>query len=287
MVAGCSNCGLCKVAKQPIPFRGPSPATIAVIGEAPGKVEDAIGKPFVGPSGNLANGWLRDCGIDPDECAWLNVVSCFPNRTPTKGEVEACSKNVDEQLRVIQPQWIIMFGGVAVKRWWPDIRMGDIRGQFWQIDVNVVAGTQDDLRRDNGEVRLGHRAWVMATWHPAAVLRNRRLEQEVLGDLRRFRRVVATKGRDPLAYDKGKVSFPFNYFCYLCGELGARWLNVDGTENKTDGKGALALCQKHWDTRMGRAGGGRSTQPKSSTKLSTGKRERKVKDVGITQEGML
>jgi DNA polymerase len=230
-------------------------------------VEDAIGKPFVGPSGNLANSWLRDAGIDPDECAWLNVVSCFPNRTPTKGEVEACAENVDEQLQVIQPQWIIMFGGVAVGRWWPGIRMGDIRGKFWQIDIS------------GNEQRNSYKAWVMATWHPAAVLRNTRLATEVADDLRRFRRVVTLKGRDPLAIDRGQVSFPFNYTCYLCGALGDRWLNQDGTENLDDGCGALALCSKHWDTRMGKSGGGRVQ--KSSAKP---KNPRKIKP---TQETML
>ena len=76
-------------------MRGPTPTRIAVVGEAPGAVEDREGKPFVGPSGMAAARWLTEAGVNVDDIAWLNVVSCYPNRTPNPREVEACQSTLE------------------------------------------------------------------------------------------------------------------------------------------------------------------------------------------------
>src|SRR5215471_1600489 len=250
-VMACRACELCKIATKPIPFKGSSDARVVVLGEAPGKVEDTVGEVFVGPSGQLAHTLLQECGFGTMDVAWLNAVSCFPNRTPTAREVTICSGNVDRQLTHIRPDYILAFGGVAVGRWFADIRMGDIRGQFFKIAHPISA-------------------WVVATWHPAAILRNPRLEKEAVSDIRRLRRVVQLQGRDPLAADRGAMPYPFNRRCVLCHEFGDRWLSADGSESST-GEGAIAFCEKHWQRRQGVAGGGRTTGKgvKSKTRQPT------------------
>lgn len=236
-VKACTNCALYRVGSGPIPFSGPSDADIVVIGEAPGKDEDANGQPFVGVSGQLMRGTLADVGFDVDRVAFLNVVSCFPNRTPVAREVEACRHNVANQLVHIKPRWGLVVGGVSLSHWWTDIRIGDARGYWWR-DVD-------------------EHTWFMATWHPAAVLRNSTLRAEWVQDLRRFKRTVATGGRDPLAYDRGVIGLPFNASCVVCKEFGDRWLNADNSESLT-GFGAMPFCNKHWARRMEGAGKGRT-----------------------------
>lgn len=195
LVRGCTNCSLHSVGSGPIPLRGPTPASIAVIGEAPGASEDREGKPFVGPSGMAAQNWLSEVGIDPESIAWLNVVSCYPNRAPNPREVELCSDTLEIQLRLIQPDWILLFGGVAVSHWWR-VRVGDLRGLWWEL--------REDWARKDGCGAAG--PMVMATWHPAAVLRNPRLEWQAKSDVKRFAEAALT----------GRLWFLRELYCVIC-----------------------------------------------------------------------
>lgn len=182
-----------------MPLRGPSPARIAVVGEAPGKEEDESGRPFVGPSGRLAQELLSQAGIDAEEVAWMNVVSCWPGRTPTSREVEACRGNLDAQLGLVEPDYILILGGVAVGAWWPGLRMGEVRGLWWRIPI-VTSSTRKD-------------AWALATWHPSAILRSggerSTRGQEAANDLYSFR-LCSDEEVEPWVVPK----------CVKCGEYG-------------------------------------------------------------------
>lgn len=213
-IHSCTACQLHSVATKPVPFYGPSPSEIAIIGEAPGKYEDVLNRPFVGPSGQLAHKWLADAGIT-DEVAWLNVVSCYPNRTPTPREVAACDHNLRGQLAVIRPDFCLLLGGVAVSAIHKDLRLGEVRGLWWRLPY--VSRNEESCE-----------AWALATWHPSAVLRNRSLQQEVTADIARFR------GLSPLISVK----------CVKCkGEPVTEWV------------GDIGYCHKHNLFRQGKAYG--------------------------------
>src|SRR5437879_6356469 len=161
-VTNCTSCGLYRDCRSPVPFSGPSPARIAVVGEAPGEKEDQECRPFVGPSGQLAHAWVAKLGLS-DEVAWVNVVSCYPHRTPTRQEVDACRGNLERQLGLLAPTYLLLLGGVAVSSWWPKILMGEIRGLWWRAKLRGMDSPP----------------WALSTWHPAAVLRNRHLQRDV------------------------------------------------------------------------------------------------------------
>lgn len=168
-VRGCSRCGLRDRCSSPVPFSGSSTPRLVVVGEAPGKQEDEAGAPFVGPSGSLVREWLSRAGWNVEnEIAFVNAVSCYPNRTPTKDEVNACQENLYEQLTYLDCRRLLLFGGIAVQALRnAEVRMGEIRGLWFRPDRLV----------------LGGETWALATWHPAAVLRNRRLEFEANDDV--------------------------------------------------------------------------------------------------------
>src|SRR5690348_13183174 len=107
-IKSCRECALGDKCSSPIPFHGTSPSSIAVVGEAPGKYEDIQHRPFVGPAGKLAHSWLDRAGIDSENVAWLNVVCCFPNRTPTGNEIAACRNNLAAQLDTIRPDFLLV-----------------------------------------------------------------------------------------------------------------------------------------------------------------------------------
>jgi DNA polymerase len=192
-VKECKKCSLCGVGDGPVPFSAPVEydGRIAVVGEAPGKVEDKTGKPLVGPSGQLARQWLAKCGVNDVDVAFLNVVSCWPNRTPTPQEVASCRENVIVQLGLLSPSYVLVLGGVALSALCPQkTRISEARGYWWKPNWNASGVTF---------------AWAMATWHPAAVLRNNSLEREALDDVEHFT-LIAREEMEPVEHQ----------FCLKC-----------------------------------------------------------------------
>lgn len=243
-VANCTACSLHLSSSGPVPFRGPSPAKIAIVAEAPGKVEDAEKRPLVGPSGKLVSEWLARAKIDESEVAFLNAVSCYPNRTPSSQEVELCRGNMMNQLAIIQPSLMVVLGGVALSSFWSGLRMGDANGKWWTAIIP----------------QLPSRVWSISTYHPAAVLRNSALEREV------FPTIMSVK----IALSVGRPANPHpDSKCIMCGDWADVWRLMDGTDvtNSTDCEGALAWCQKHDGLRMGTAGRGRE---KKESKAGSG-----------------
>lgn len=198
-VAACTNCKLVKQCTAPVPFSGPSPSRIAIVGEAPGQQEDKKGQPFVGPAGKLLKRELRVLGLDTDTVAFVNVVSCWPNRkpaTPTKGEVEACHQNLVDQLGVIQPEFVLLVGSTAVSSYWRSLTVKTVRGNWFQSTGSMSA-------------------WCFATLHPSAILRDSNLREGFVADLESFL--------------LGFVSGPWrNWWCAKCNRYTTVRVGLDG-----------------------------------------------------------
>lgn len=229
-------------------------ARLAVIGEAPGRQEDKAGQPFVGPAGKLMDEWVQSLSDDfnhlrYEDVAFLNAVSCFPNRTPGTSEIEACRVNVHAQLAAINPEFVLVVGGVAVSSFWKNIRIGDIRGRWWGLPIAQYPDTEES----QGMPPLRQR-WVpaIATWHPAAILRadnNSALSLDVKSDLAQLRMALY-----PGAY--GPWATPL---CFMCGkgDKDEHWLQCDfGLGEEVDIEKApcppLCICRKHWLQRTGK-----------------------------------
>jgi uracil-DNA glycosylase family 4 len=134
-VRACTRCPLYAAYSGPVPFSGPSPATVAVIAEAPGREEDRAREPLIGRAGRLLRAAMERVGFDWDEVARLNVVSCWPNRTPSRDEVDACKVNVAMQLEVIQPKYMLVCGKVAVEALVPGVVFKQMRGEWWRYEA--------------------------------------------------------------------------------------------------------------------------------------------------------
>lgn len=174
-VLSCRNCELANVGSGPIPWSGPNPARVAIIGEAPGRQEDEGREPFIGPAGIKLRQWLHTAGIDEREVAFLNTVSCYPAGTPTRKHIEACHSNLINQLKLVDPQLCLVLGSTALSAWWPGEKISDIRGQWLELE--------------NGDWKC----WAMVTFHPAYVLRSFWEENKVLMDLKIFKEVLEKK----------------------------------------------------------------------------------------------
>ncbi len=114
-IKNCKSCELHKTAKNKVIGRGSLSPDVLFVGEAPGAEEDIQGKPFAGPSGELLNHWIKK--LKTKKVAIINIIKCRPpkNRTPTKEEVEECSKFLEAQIELLDPKIIVALGTVAMK----------------------------------------------------------------------------------------------------------------------------------------------------------------------------
>ncbi|MEM0106962.1 MAG: uracil-DNA glycosylase family protein [Candidatus Micrarchaeaceae archaeon] len=105
------------LSKRFVPGYGNVSASIMLIGQAPGAMEDKELKPFVGRSGKLLDELLSISGISRSSVYITSAVQFFPpkNRPPTQQEIEACKPFLLRQIDVINPKLIILLGRVAAK----------------------------------------------------------------------------------------------------------------------------------------------------------------------------
>lgn len=167
-VMACVGCELHAGRTKAVPGAGNPDAGLVLIGEAPGQAEDRQGIPFVGPSGQLLTDILKAIGFARDEVYICNILKCRPpgNRDPQGDEVQACEPYLKRQLAVIQPQVILCLGRIAAQTL---LNTSASLGQLRQ-SVHFYAGVP-----------------VMATYHPAALLRNPGNKRPTWDDVRKVR----------------------------------------------------------------------------------------------------
>src|SRR2546427_6913394 len=120
-VHDCRRCPLGFSRTHAVPGVGPSAAGIRIVGEAPGKNEDLQGEPFVGAAGKLLDQLLRGIGLSRGDVFITNILKCRPpgNRDPQPAEAEACSPYLEQQLRLIKPEVVLVLGRHALARLLP------------------------------------------------------------------------------------------------------------------------------------------------------------------------
>jgi DNA polymerase len=175
----CTRCKLHKHRHTIVFGDGNPKAELVFVGEGPGADEDAQGLPFVGRAGKLLTQMIEAMGLQRKDVYICNVVKCRPpeNRTPEEDEVSTCSPFLLRQLDVISPKVIVCLGAVAAKTLLKTNRgISQFRGQWLDFRASKL----------------------MATYHPAYLLRNPNAKGEVWKDLQK---VMAALG---LQAKKGK-----------------------------------------------------------------------------------
>jgi DNA polymerase len=148
-----NGCGLKKTAKRLCLSRGSPEARVMLIGEAPGKDEDAKGLPFVGRAGQLLDRMLAAAGLAEADVYITNLVFWRPpgNRTPSPEEVQVCQPFVERQIELLAPALLIFLGNAAAKQ---------------------LTGATEGITKLRGKWLSYAGIRAMATLHPAYLLRN-------------------------------------------------------------------------------------------------------------------
>lgn len=150
-VAACRRCPLCDGRTQTVFGVGDPSARVLIVGEAPGKNEDAQGEPFVGAAGKYLNELLAIAGLTREEVFIANVLKCRPpsNRDPRPEEIQACTPFLREQTRTINPEFIVTLGNFSTK---------------------FILKTDVGITRLHGTLQKAGRFKVFPIFHPAAAL---------------------------------------------------------------------------------------------------------------------
>jgi uracil-DNA glycosylase len=167
---GCRGCDLYEHATQTVFSTGRSAARVVLVGEQPGDQEDRQGAPFVGPAGRLLDTALEEAGIARGDAYVTNVVKHFRfshegpgkrriHRTPSAEQIAACRPWLAAELRIIDPEVIVLLGATAAKALLgASFRVTRQRGQ----PITRPPLDDETARQD---------AFYVATVHPSSVLR--------------------------------------------------------------------------------------------------------------------
>jgi uracil-DNA glycosylase len=174
-LAGCTRCRLHQRRTNVVFGVGNPHAELVFVGEGPGHDEDIQGIPFVGRAGQLLTQMILAMGLTREDVYIANVVKCRPpeNRTPEKDEIATCLPFLFRQLTNINPKVIVCLGSVASQ---------------------ALLNTNKSISHFRGQWFDFRSAKLMATYHPAYLLRNPHAKPEVWADLKK---VMALLGLTP------------------------------------------------------------------------------------------
>ena len=177
----CRRCHLSETRRNPVPGEGPVTAQVMFVGEAPGRMEDLEGRPFVGRAGKLLDELLAEIGLERGEVFIGNVVKCRPispegrDRRPTPEEISICSPYLDRQIELIRPRILCPMGNTATS-----------------YLLEKYGFTPQGISRVHGRIyRVEGGLCIFPLYHPAAALYLNRLKDVLRKDFYRLKGLIA------------------------------------------------------------------------------------------------
>ena len=152
---------------------GNKDAKVMIVGEAPGRTEDKLQKPFVGRAGKLLDSLLESINLNRSKVYITNVVNYRPdkNRKPTTEEINEFKKLLFQHIEIISPKCILLLGATAASAVLNHIGpLSKIRGK-WR-NIKIIKYSFD----------------ILTTFHPAFLLRKSSQKKEALKDLLEFKK---------------------------------------------------------------------------------------------------
>ncbi len=167
-VKKCTKCDLCESRTNVVFGVGDPDARLMFVGEAPGYYEDEQGEPFVGKAGQLLTKIIESIGMKRSDVYLANILKCRPpeNRNPNTNEIVMCSPHSIKQIEIIRPEIICALGIFAAQTLLDTTEsIGELRGKFFEYQ----------------------KAKLLATYHPAYLLRNPDDKRKVWEDIKKVR----------------------------------------------------------------------------------------------------
>ncbi len=163
----CTRCELHQGRQTVVFADGDAEADLLFIGEGPGYDEDRQGVPFVGRAGQLLNRIIAAIGMRREEVFIANIVKCHPprNRDPQPVEAKTCLPFLLAQIEIVQPKVICLLGRIPLQYMTNERSIMRSRGRWFEY---------------NGIP-------MMATYHPAFLLRNENEKRNCWEDMKQVK----------------------------------------------------------------------------------------------------
>lgn len=178
----CTKCDLYREIKNYVIGDGNIKSKVMFIGEAPGKTEDARGKPFVGKAGKVFEELLRSIELFRTDVYISNCLRCRPpnNREPSEAELFACTPYLDKEIEIIKPKVLCPMGNFAVnfvfKKYGIEKQKGGgisrLHGSFYKVK-NLF----DELT-------------VLPLYHPAMAVYNPLMKKILMDDFKKIEKII-------------------------------------------------------------------------------------------------
>ncbi len=187
LIGDCHRCGLGMTRGKLVFGSGDPNARVMLVGEAPGKNEDATGEPFVGAAGRFLEDLLAHAGLARDEVFIANILKCRPpkNRNPEALEIATCTPFLREQIRVVSPDVLVTLGNFSTR---------------------FVLDTRDPITLLRGTVRRAGGFTVLPIFHPAAAIYDRTKRETLIGDFERLGELLGMMSAGATVGGEGPVA---------------------------------------------------------------------------------
>ena len=171
----CVRCALGKSRTNFVFGSGNPHADVMLIGDAPDRVEDEQGFPFVGPAGQLLDKILQAIHLDRTQVYLCNVVKCHPSqdRSPLLSELETCRPFLNKQIALVNPKVILCMGEQAAK---------------------TVLRSNDPIQRLRGRLHQSGQHKIIVTYHPAFLLHHPQYKRDTWFDVQLLEKQLKTNG---------------------------------------------------------------------------------------------
>jgi len=179
-IRGCKKCRLWETRINALPGEGNYDARVMMVAQAPGENEDRDGRMFIGPSGKQLDELLQEADVSRQEIYVTNLVKCMlpKYRKPKQDEIQACAQHLDEEIRLINPFVIVTLGYYAK------------RHIFDKYHIQPPNAKQE-FSKKYGTLLLADNRKILPLRHPAALLYNDSLKEEMTENYRKLKTLMA------------------------------------------------------------------------------------------------
>lgn len=161
-----SKCALCKKSKyRHVPGVGNPHAKLMFVGEAPGKEEDKLGKPFVGMAGQFLNRQLAAIGINRKDVWITNVVKHRFLGPPDEQSIKKSLPVLEKELAAVKPKLVVLLGNTAIK---------------------ALLGEDYSVTKHHGKIIVKNKISFMPTAHPSAARQYKKMKKIFLADFNKL-----------------------------------------------------------------------------------------------------
>lgn len=140
------QCTLCPDMIRPVIIGEPVLSPVMSIGQAPGIHEAKVMRPFGWTAGKTLFKWFEGIGLDEETFrnrVYMSAVCrCFPGKNPKGGdrmpsviEVANCSRWLSEEIRLCQPQLIILIGKLAINQFLSAKKLDEVVGKTHRTEL--------------------------------------------------------------------------------------------------------------------------------------------------------